>query len=86
MRILPRKWDVKTIGMRESEELSKLEFHDLFVDLKSYELELGIQIEEDPSTSVTTKALIATVVAPLVERTSRKNSAEQLSNEVMSLT
>ncbi|XP_073120226.1 uncharacterized protein [Henckelia pumila] len=42
MRALPREWDVKTITMRESKDLRKLELYDLFSDLKSYEFELGI--------------------------------------------
>ncbi|XP_073133790.1 uncharacterized protein [Henckelia pumila] len=45
MRALPREWDVKTIAMRESKDLSKLELHDLFADLKAYEFELGIRTE-----------------------------------------
>ncbi|XP_075489488.1 uncharacterized protein LOC142528329 [Primulina tabacum] len=57
MRALPREWDVKTIAMRESKYLNKLELHDLFADLKAYEFELGIRIEEDPLTSQQTKAL-----------------------------
>ncbi|XP_075473884.1 uncharacterized protein LOC142504931 [Primulina tabacum] len=61
MRALPREWDVKTIAMRESKDLNKLELHDLFADLKAYEFELGIQTEEDPSTSQQTKALPATI-------------------------
>ncbi|XP_075497824.1 uncharacterized protein LOC142535171 [Primulina tabacum] len=42
MRALPREWDVKTIAMRESKDLNKLELHDLFADLKAYEFELEI--------------------------------------------
>ncbi|XP_073124475.1 uncharacterized protein [Henckelia pumila] len=45
MRALPREWDVKTISMRESKDLNKLELHDLFADLKAYEFELGIRTE-----------------------------------------
>ncbi|XP_073041928.1 uncharacterized protein [Primulina eburnea] len=51
MRALPREWNVKTIAIRESKDLYKLELHDLFADLKAYEFELGIRTEEDPSTS-----------------------------------
>ncbi|XP_073309953.1 uncharacterized protein [Primulina huaijiensis] len=51
MRALPREWDVKTIAMRESKDLNKLELHDLFADLKAYEFELAIRTEEDLSTS-----------------------------------
>ncbi|XP_073122556.1 uncharacterized protein [Henckelia pumila] len=45
MRALPREWDVKTIAMRESKVLNKIELHDLFADLKVYEFELGLRIE-----------------------------------------
>ncbi|XP_073153051.1 uncharacterized protein [Henckelia pumila] len=38
MRALPREWDVKTITIRESKDLSKLELHDLFADLKETSL------------------------------------------------
>ncbi|XP_073279543.1 uncharacterized protein [Primulina huaijiensis] len=41
MRALPREWDVKTMAMRVSKYLNKLELHDLFADLKSYEFELN---------------------------------------------
>ncbi|KZV20393.1 hypothetical protein F511_31419 [Dorcoceras hygrometricum] len=40
MRALPREWDVKTMAMRESKDLNKLELHDLFANLKAYEFEL----------------------------------------------
>ncbi|XP_073017771.1 uncharacterized protein [Primulina eburnea] len=85
MRALPREWDVKTIAMRESKDLNKLELHDLFADLKAYEFELGIRTEEDPSTSQQTKELPATIVILPVEESSSKKSVEQLSNEAMSL-
>ncbi|KZV19265.1 hypothetical protein F511_21187 [Dorcoceras hygrometricum] len=35
MRALPREWDVKTMAMRESKDLNKLELHDLFANLKA---------------------------------------------------
>lgn len=57
----------------------------MFVDLKDSEFELGVQIEEDPSTSQPKKALALTIAALSVEVTSIKKSAEQLSNEVMFL-
>ncbi|XP_073273260.1 uncharacterized protein [Primulina huaijiensis] len=85
MRALPRKWDVKTIAVRESKDLNKLELHDLFTDLKVYEFELGIRTEEEPSTSQQTKALAATTVTLPVEEYTSKKSAEQLSNDAMSL-
>ncbi|XP_075479472.1 uncharacterized protein LOC142520362 [Primulina tabacum] len=55
MRALPREWDVKTIAMRESKDLNKLELHDLFADLKAYEFELGIRTEEEPSATQQTR-------------------------------
>ncbi|XP_073121208.1 uncharacterized protein [Henckelia pumila] len=39
IRSLPKEWDVKTMAMRESKDLNKLELHDLFSDLKAYEFE-----------------------------------------------
>ncbi|KZV55771.1 hypothetical protein F511_25977 [Dorcoceras hygrometricum] len=40
MRALPKEWDVKTMAMRESKDLNKLDLHDLFANLKAYEFEL----------------------------------------------
>ncbi|XP_073137639.1 uncharacterized protein [Henckelia pumila] len=37
---ISKEWDVKTMAMRESKDLNKLELHDLFADLKAYEFEL----------------------------------------------
>ncbi|XP_073024313.1 uncharacterized protein [Primulina eburnea] len=85
MRALPREWDVKTIAMRESKDVNKLELHDLFADLKSYEFELGIRTEQEPSATQRTKALAAAIVTLPVEESTSKKSAEQLSNEAMSL-
>ncbi|KZV26383.1 hypothetical protein F511_37437 [Dorcoceras hygrometricum] len=45
MRALPREWDVKTMAMRESKDLNQLELHDLFANLKAYELELETRAE-----------------------------------------
>ncbi|KZV25581.1 hypothetical protein F511_22211 [Dorcoceras hygrometricum] len=59
MRGLPREWDVKTMTMRESKDLNKLELHDLFANIKAYEFELETK-SEAPSTSQPTKALAAT--------------------------
>ncbi|XP_075481184.1 uncharacterized protein LOC142521894 [Primulina tabacum] len=85
MQALPRERDVKTIAMPESKDLNKLELNDLFADLKAYEFELGIRTEEEPSNSQQTKALaVITGTFPIKESTSKK-SAEQLSNEAMSL-
>ncbi|KZV28972.1 hypothetical protein F511_07532, partial [Dorcoceras hygrometricum] len=80
MRALPREWDVKTMAMRESKDLNKLELHDLFANLKAYEFELENR-SEAPSTSQPTKALAATTS----EQCSPSKSAEQLSNDAMSL-
>ncbi|KZV50367.1 hypothetical protein F511_38299 [Dorcoceras hygrometricum] len=80
MRVLPREWDVKTMSMRESKDLNKLELHDLFANLKAYEFELETKYEA-PSTSQPTKALAATTS----EQCSPSNIAEQRSNDAMSL-
>ncbi|KZV40436.1 hypothetical protein F511_32299 [Dorcoceras hygrometricum] len=80
MRALPREWDVKTMAMRESKDLKKLELHDLFANLKAYEFELETS-SEAPSTSQPTKALAATTS----EQCSPSKTADQLSNDVMSL-
>ncbi|KZV27766.1 hypothetical protein F511_32991 [Dorcoceras hygrometricum] len=81
MRALPREWDVKTMAMRESKDLNKLELHDLFAILKAYEFELETR-SEAPSTSQPTKELAATSeqCSP-----STSKSVEQLSNDAMSL-
>ncbi|KZV46243.1 hypothetical protein F511_08686, partial [Dorcoceras hygrometricum] len=60
MRALPREWDVKTMAMRESKDLNKLELHDLFANLKAYEFERETRSEAGPSTSQPTKALDST--------------------------
>ncbi|KZV15620.1 hypothetical protein F511_40430 [Dorcoceras hygrometricum] len=82
MRALPREWDFKTMAMRESKDLNKLELHDLFANLKAYEFELETR-SEAPSTSQPTKALAATSVEQCSPST--RKSAEQLSNDSMSL-
>ncbi|KZV16170.1 hypothetical protein F511_29533 [Dorcoceras hygrometricum] len=81
MRALPREWDVKTMAMRESKDLNKLELHDLFVNLKAYEFELQTRSESGPSTSQPTKVLAATTS----EQCSPRKSTEQLRNDAMSL-
>ncbi|KZV29017.1 hypothetical protein F511_43999 [Dorcoceras hygrometricum] len=83
MRALPREWDVKTMAMRESKDLNKLELHDLFANLKAYEFELETRAEDGPSTSQPTKALAATTSEQCSPSTSK--TADQLSNDVMSL-
>ncbi|KZV45455.1 hypothetical protein F511_20628 [Dorcoceras hygrometricum] len=62
MRALPKEWDVKTMAMRKSKDLNKLELHDLFANLKAYEFELETRSEAGPSTSQPTKALAATIL------------------------
>ncbi|XP_073049448.1 uncharacterized protein [Primulina eburnea] len=49
------------------------------------EWDLGIRTEEEPSTTQQTKALAAATVTLPVEESTSKKSAEQLSNEAMSL-
>ncbi|KZV30695.1 hypothetical protein F511_19488 [Dorcoceras hygrometricum] len=82
MRALPKEWDVKTMAMRESKDLNKMELHDLFANLKAYEFELQTR-SEAPSTSQPTKALAATLVEQFSPSTSK--SADQLSDDVMYL-
>ncbi|KZV28596.1 hypothetical protein F511_13644 [Dorcoceras hygrometricum] len=83
MRALPREWDVKTMSMRESKNLNKLELHDLFANLKAYEFELETRAEAGPSTSQPTKALAGTTSEQCSPSTSK--TADQLSNDTMSL-
>ncbi|KZV30748.1 hypothetical protein F511_03726 [Dorcoceras hygrometricum] len=83
MRALPREWDVKTMAMRESKDLNKLELHDLFANLKAYEFELETRTEAGPSTSQPTKALAATTTEQCSPSTSK--TTDQLSDDVMSL-
>ncbi|KZV17316.1 hypothetical protein F511_03927 [Dorcoceras hygrometricum] len=83
MRALPREWDVKTMAMRESKDLNKLELHDLFANLKAYEFELETR-SEAPSTSQPTKALAATTTTEQCSPSTSK-SADQLNDDVMSL-
>ncbi|KZV40447.1 hypothetical protein F511_34583 [Dorcoceras hygrometricum] len=71
MRALPREWDVKTMAMRESKDLNKLELHDLFANLKAYEFELETRAEAAPSTSQPTKALDATTTEQCSPSTSK---------------
>ncbi|XP_073138732.1 uncharacterized protein [Henckelia pumila] len=81
IRGLPKEWDVKTMDMRESKDLNKLELHDLFAYLKAYEFELQTR-EKDQSTSQLTKALTAVKIESPAKS---KKSAEQLSSDAMSL-
>ncbi|XP_073131449.1 uncharacterized protein [Henckelia pumila] len=79
MRALPREWDVNTVAMRESKDLNKIELHDLFVDIKAYEFELGVRTEEDTSTSQVTKALTASDEIPAM-KTAEKISSDAISS------
>ncbi|KZV21306.1 hypothetical protein F511_25628 [Dorcoceras hygrometricum] len=81
MRALPKEWEVKTMAMRESKDLNKLELHDLFANLKGYEFELEKRYESEPSTSQPTKILTAAIP----EQSSPRKSAEDLSNDIMFL-
>ncbi|KZV42978.1 hypothetical protein F511_22902 [Dorcoceras hygrometricum] len=81
MRALPRECGVKTMAMRESKNLNKLELHDMFSNLKAYEFELETRSEAEPSTSQPTKALATTTL----EQSTPSKSAEQISNDMMSL-
>ncbi|KZV56922.1 hypothetical protein F511_18934 [Dorcoceras hygrometricum] len=83
MRALPREWDMKTMAMRESKDLNKLELHDLFANVRAYEFELETRAEAGPSTSQPTKALAATTTKQCSPSTSK--TADQLSDDVMSL-
>ncbi|XP_075520556.1 uncharacterized protein LOC142553900 [Primulina tabacum] len=74
MRALPREWDVKTMAMRVSKDLNKLELHDLFADLKAYEFELEVRSGEEPS-NLPTKALAATATAFTATATTSSTAA-----------
>ncbi|KZV52187.1 hypothetical protein F511_07142 [Dorcoceras hygrometricum] len=69
--------------MHESKDLNKLEFHDLFANLKAYEFELETRAEATPSTSQPIKALAATTIEQCSPSTSK--TADQLSDDAMSL-
>ncbi|KZV19389.1 hypothetical protein F511_04250, partial [Dorcoceras hygrometricum] len=84
MRALPKEWDVKTMAMRESKDLNKLELHDLFANLKAYEFELETRAESGPSTSQPTKALAANTTTEQCSPSTSK-SADQLSDDAVSL-
>lgn len=77
---------MKTVAMRESKDLNKVEMHYLFADLKAYEFKLGIGTKEDPSNPQPTKSLVVTTSTPTAnaESSSRKSS-DQINNEAMSL-
>ncbi|XP_047306257.1 uncharacterized protein LOC124909638 [Impatiens glandulifera] len=82
MRALPRKCDIKTMTMRKSNDLNKIELYDHFIDLNTYEFEINSRNEERPSTSITTQELVTTKEPP--SSTSAK-SAEQINDDAMSL-
>lgn len=81
MRGLPKEWDVKTMAMRESKDLNQIELHDLFENLKAYEVELKIR-EGDEPTSQVTKALSALKMEP---SGSNEKTAEQISSDAMAM-
>ncbi|XP_047331898.1 glycosyltransferase BC10-like [Impatiens glandulifera] len=82
MRVLPREWDIKTIAMKESKDLNKIELYDLFIDLNVYEFEINSRNEEEESTSITTQALVTAEEPPA--STSVK-SVEQINDDAMPL-
>ncbi|XP_047339787.1 uncharacterized protein LOC124943296 [Impatiens glandulifera] len=57
LRSLPSVCDIKTMVMRESNNLRKIKLHDVFEDLKAYEFEMRSLIEDKASTSIATRAL-----------------------------
>ncbi|KZV38410.1 hypothetical protein F511_22909 [Dorcoceras hygrometricum] len=81
MRALPKEWDVKTMAMRETKDLNKLELHDIFANLKAYEFVLETRKKSESSTSQPTQSLVVTVSY----QSSQSKSAEELSNDVMAL-
>ncbi|XP_073298512.1 uncharacterized protein [Primulina huaijiensis] len=80
VRGLSKERDVKTMAIRESKDLNKVEFHDLFADLKAYEFEMQIR-EGEPSTPAATTALTAVKLEPIG---SVEISVDQLSNDAIS--
>lgn len=86
MRALPRELNIKTMTIRESKDLSKLELHDLLVDLKDYEFELEVRSGEETSSSQPTKDLTTAVVtnsSTVSAETVPKRTIENLSNNSM---
>lgn len=79
MKALPKKCDANTIKMRQFKDLNKLELHDLFADINTYEFDLGIRIEEDPLNPQLTKSLA------IAEESSSRKSSDYLGNDAMSL-
>ncbi|XP_047336921.1 probable linoleate 9S-lipoxygenase 5 [Impatiens glandulifera] len=65
MRALFREWDIKTMTMRESKDLNKIELYDLFTDLKVYEFEINSRNKEGTSTSITFQALVTAEEPPV---------------------
>ncbi|KZV20390.1 hypothetical protein F511_31416 [Dorcoceras hygrometricum] len=78
MNALPREWDVKTMAMRESKDLNKLQLHDLFANLKAYEFELETRSDAEPSTSQPTKALAALVSEQISLKTMAMRESKDL--------
>ena len=54
---------MKSMAIREAKDLNKMELHDLFSDLKAYELEKNSRKEEDDTSTITsTIALIGNLI------------------------
>ncbi|MDQ9782760.1 hypothetical protein, partial [Serratia marcescens] len=75
-----REWDIKTMAMRESKDLKKLQLHELFEDLKAYQFEMTVRNEE-PSYSNPSKALVVSQAdaASTSKDTSTEKLVEQMS-------
>lgn len=76
--------------MRESNDLRKLELHDLYAYLKAYDFELEVRIGQEPLSSQPTKAL--TIASSVTNsstsspaETMPKRTVEQINDDVMSL-
>ncbi|XP_047340579.1 uncharacterized protein LOC124944302 [Impatiens glandulifera] len=82
MRALPRECDVKTITMRESKDLNKMELFDLLDYLKAYEFEMNSRNEDEPSSSNVTMTLISSVEPTVLEPV---KTAKQFSDDVMTI-
>ncbi|XP_047320480.1 uncharacterized protein LOC124924492 [Impatiens glandulifera] len=82
LKTLPSAWDIKIMVMRESRNLHKMEFHDMFADLKAHEFEMNSRNEDKPSSSTVTQALVSSMelIVP-----SPIKSAEQFSKDAMTL-
>ncbi|KZV21536.1 putative inactive receptor-like protein kinase [Dorcoceras hygrometricum] len=70
--------------MRDSNDLNKMECHDLFANLKAYEFELETRAESEPSTSQPIRSLAITITEHSPCSTSDR-SVEEMSKDAMSL-